>query len=250
MYFSSKHILIATCIGILASAGFGAAAEVLDRSLPENGGPPNPQIQPWMGMSEGSSSRALIDDFNRADGPLGSDWTVQADSFQIVNQAAHGGSTRGTATHNTATGDVVDMDVATDGTTNGQYAAAILNYGGGFSNLLIKVQNNNAGLTQFDYAACYTGVVGDGSSFGLGFFTLSQPFSSAHMTVSVDAARTVTIDLTNVDGGALPDQQYVCSGAPAAEGPALGIGAWTAYASIDNFGDTPVPVELQTFIIE
>ena len=249
MNLRSTLFIFAMCIGILASAGLGGASEVVDISLPENGGPVPSPIKPWLGMPEGNPGRALIDDFNRADGPLGANWTVQVDSFQILSQAAHGGSSLGAATHNTATGDIVDMDIATDGTTNGQYAAAILNYGGGVSNLLIKIQNNASGLTQFDFAACYTGATG-GGLFGLGFFALSQPFSSAHMTVSVDAARTVTIDLTNIDGGAQPDQQYICTGAPPAEGPAIGIGAWTAGSSIDNFGDTPVPVELQTFIVE
>lgn len=250
MNYKRVLFVFAMCIGIMASAGLGGAGDAVDISLPENGGPASPPIKPWLGITGADPGRALIDDFNRADGPLGSDWTVQADTLQIISQQAHGGSARGTATHNTATGDVVDMDVATDGTANGQYAAAILNYGGGVSNILVKVQNNNAGLTQFDYAACYTGVVGDGPSFGLGFFSLSQPFSSAHMTVSVDAARTVTIDFTNIDGGAQPDQQYVCTGAPAAEGPAIGIGAWMSRSSIDNFGDTPVPVELQRFTVE
>ncbi|MCK5378934.1 MAG: hypothetical protein KAJ78_05985 [Acidobacteria bacterium] len=246
---NKRNVIIATCIGMLALGSLGGAADLLDLSLPENGGPEPSPIQPWMGMPEGSPARGLIDDFNRADGPLGADWTVQADSFQIVSQAAFGGPGGGLAlaTHNSATGDVVEMDISYDHSGVSQYAAAILNYGGGATNIFIKVQRQGA-ADSFSNAACYMG--NNGSSFGLGFFTLSQPFSSAHMTVSVDGSRDVTIDFTNIDGGALPDQQYICTGAPAAEGPAIGIGGWEARSSIDNFGDTPVPVELQTFVIE
>ena len=70
------------------------------------------------------------------------------------------------------------------------------------------------------------------------------------MTVTVDAARTVSIDFTDINGGALPDQHYECPGAPAPEGPAIGMGAFTSQTLIDNFGNTPVPVELMSLSVE
>lgn len=230
---------------LVVVAGSLGAEELVDMSLPENGGPAAPELPPWNGIS-GGGSRALIDDFNRANGPLGSDWTVQADTFEIVSQAAVGGPGLALATHNTATGDTVEMDIAVDGTGNSGYSAAVINYGGGSTNLFIKIQNN--GGSYFTNGGCYTG--NNGPGFGLGFFTLTQTFSTAHFRAHVDAARTVTIDLTNIDGGSLPDQQYVCTGGPAAEGPAIGMGGWNAHASIDNYADGPIPVELQRFTIE
>ncbi|MCU0302507.1 MAG: hypothetical protein MUC56_00390 [Thermoanaerobaculales bacterium] len=235
----------ALVVGLMVIAGGLAAAEVGDLSLPQFGGPAAPAPVPWNGSPEGGG-RALIDDFNRANGPLGPDWTVQANTFQIVSQAAVGGPGLALATHNTATGDTVEMDIAVDGTNNASYAAAVLNYGAGVTNLFIKIQNN--GGTQYNYLGCYTG--NNGPSFGLGFYALSQAFTSAHLRVNVDAGRNVTIDLTNVNGGALADQQYVCTGAPAAEGPGIGMGGWNSHSTIDNYADGPIPVELQRFTVE
>jgi len=242
-----SHLMVVVIASLTLLVAAGAAAEVaVDRSLPENGGFPRPELKPWTGFQGVAGGRALIDDFNRSDGPLGPDWTVQAASFQIISQAAHGGSLA-LATHNSATGDTVEMDISVNGSTATQYAAAVVNYGGGSTNLFIKIQNNG-GVTTFTNGGCYTG--NNGPSFGLGFFTLTQNFSTAHMAVTVDAARTVTLDLTNIDGGALPDQQYVCTGAPAAEGPAIGMGAYSNLEIIDNFADGPIPVELQSFTVE
>ena len=239
-------VLIGVC-GLLV-AGVGAAEEPVDRSLPEYTGIPAPELAPWTGLEGGGPGIVgVIDDFNRPDGPLGADWTVQAPSVTIVSEAATGTS-GGLATHNSATGDNVEIDVELNPTAGLQYAAAILNYGGGSTNLFIKVQNNDGGTT-FDRLYCYTG--NNGSSWGPGSMLLSERFASARMAVSVDVARDVTIDLTNIDGGALNDQQYVCPGAPAAEGPALGIGTYgNSAVRIDNFGDGPIPVELMSLSVE
>ncbi|HSL18526.1 MAG TPA: hypothetical protein VLB51_11535 [Methylomirabilota bacterium] len=226
-----NRLLVTSIVSLAALVAGAATASEVDLSLPENGGQPRPEPKPfvWNGTESG---RGLLDDFNRADGPLGPNWTVQAGSFAIVSQAARGSST-GLATHNQGRGDRVAMDIAADGTDATQYAAAVLNYGGGMTNLFIKIQVQ--GSTGFNRGACYMGNNDSANPFGLGFFTLSQPFASARMEVSVDASRTVTIDLTNVNGGALPDQQYVCTGAPPPEGPAIGMAGYAGLASIDNF---------------
>ena len=241
-------VLIGVC-GLLV-AGVGAAEEPVDRSLPEYTGTPAPELAPWTGLEGGGLGMVgVIDDFNRPDGPLGADWTVQAVSLSIVSEAATG-TNMALATHNSATGDRVEIDVMVNPIVATQYAAAVLNFGGGVTNIFIKVQNNGGG-TVFDWGGCYTGNNNSGATFGLGFFSLSETFSSARMAVSVDAGRTVTIDLTNIDGGALADQQYICTGAPPAEGPALGIGTFgNNDVRIDNFGDGPIPVELMTFSVE
>jgi hypothetical protein len=240
------HLFAIAVAGLtmLAAPGIGAE-EAVDLTLPENGGPTPPQLLPWTGLQGADGPRALIDDFNRADGPLGADWTDQAATFQIVSQAARGGLLA-LATHNTATGDTLEMDIAVDGSGSLQFVAAVLNYGGGVSNIFIKVQAQSD--TQFNWGGCY--IANNTNGFGLGFFSLDEPFASAHMAVSVDSSRTVTIDFTNVNGGTLSDQQYVCTGAPAAEGPALGMGAYNNLASIDNFADGPIPVELMRFTVE
>lgn len=237
-------IAVSVALGAV-SGGAARAGELVDISLPQYTGIPRPPLKAWTDGPHGNV--VLHDDFNRPDGPLGPNWTDQASSFAIVSQAAVGGpgATLALATHNTATGDVIEIDVAHTG-ASAQYAAAVLNYGGGVSNIFIKVQDNGNG-SQLDTAACYTG--NNGVAFGLGFFALTVPFTTAHMRVEVDASRTVTIDFTNVDGGA-GAQQYTCPGAPPAEGPAVGMGGWQAFAAIDNFSSGVVPVELMSFSVE
>lgn len=138
----------------------------------------------------------------------------------------------GRATFNSAsgTGDTAEMDVANNGTAV-QYAALLLNYGAGTSNPFLKVQNQDGG-NQFGWAACYTG--NQSGNFGLGFFALSSPFSTAHMKAT-RSGTTVTIEFTSIDGGAQSDQTYVCTGAPAAEGTGVGIAGYAGVARMDNF---------------
>ncbi len=107
----------------------------------------------------------------------------------------------------------------------------MLDFGAGTQNLFIKVQDNGAGGS-FNTAGCYLGNSGDGAQFGLGFFALSSPFTTAHMIVNVDEARVVTLVFTNIDGGS-DAQAYVCDVAPTAEGPFVGIGSYQG-GLIDN----------------
>ena len=244
--FKNRPMVVAMGVLVLMAAGLNAQ-EAVDWTLPENGGLTPPELKPWS-PAAGSDSRAyLIDDFNRADGPLGPEWIVQAGDFQIVSQTARG-SNVGLATYYMDFGmEYAQIDVAATGTAL-QYAAVVLNYGGGTTNLFVKVQvNSGAG---FDYGGCYIGNNNGSGSFGLGFFALDEAFDSATMAVEVDPSRTVTIDLTNVNGGALADQHYVCTGAPPAEGGVYGMGGYAGLAAIDNFSDNFIPVELQRFTVE
>ena len=245
-HLSNRPLVVAMAVLVLMAAGLNAQ-EAVDWTLPENGGLPPPELKPWAGF-EGSKAKAfLIDDFNRPDGPLGPDWNVQAGDFQIVSETARG-SYVGLATyHIDFFMDYAQIDVAATGSAL-QYAAVVLNYGGGTSNLFIKVQvNSGAG---FDYGGCYVGNNSSSGAFGPGFFPLTEAFDSATMVVEVDPSRTVTIDLTNVNGGALPDQHHVCAGAPPAEGGGYGMGGYAGLAAIDNFSDNFIPVELQRLTIE
>lgn len=222
--------VVAVLLGVLAS-GVGAdpapvdLTKVLPYSAPSSipVGGPVPQ--------GGSGTQAILDDFNRADGPIGANWTVHDGFCNVSSNAAVCGST-GRATFNGApgTGDTAEMDVADNGTEL-QYAALLLNYGAGTSNVFVKVQNQSGG-TQFGNAACYTG--NNGAGFGLGFFSLSSLFSTAHMKATRSGS-TVTIEFTNIDGGAQANQTYVCTGAPAAEGTGVGIGGYVGLARMDNF---------------
>ncbi len=163
------------------------------------------------------------DNFNRADGSLGTDWAVLNGSYAIVNQKAVGIEGWARAVYNGMGASQIEADVSLSPTGANQYSALMLDYGTGTQNLFIKVQDNG-GAGYFDTAACYLGNSDIANSFGLGFFYLDYEFTTAHMIVRVDEARVVTLVFTNIDGGS-GTQAYVCAGAPAAEGPLVGIGS-------------------------
>jgi hypothetical protein len=175
---------------------------------------------------------SVLDNFNRPDGAIGSNWTVQNGSCNVSSNAAVcGSSARATFNGAPGNGNSAEADVATVGTSV-QYTGLLLNYGAGVSNLFIKVQQQSPNLGQFTNAACYTG--NNGSAFGLGIFALTSPFSTAHMKAT-RAGDTVTIVFSNIDGGVQPSQTYVCSGAPIPEGTGVGIVGYNATARLDNF---------------
>ena len=171
------------------------------------------------------------DNFNRANGPLGSDWTVRSGSYAIASQKAVGTADYARATLNGIGGSRIEANVSLSPGVVGQYSALMLDYGAGINNLFIKVQDNGTSGS-FNTAGCYLGNNGDTGEFGLGFFFLSEAFTTAHMVVSVDNARVVTLVFTNIDGGS-GTQAYVCGVAPTAEGPLVGIGSWEG-GLIDN----------------
>lgn len=171
------------------------------------------------------------DNFNRANGPLGFAWTVRDGSYSIVNQKAVGTADYARATLNDIVGSRIEADISLSPMGATQFSALMLDYGAGTNNLFIKVQDNNGGGS-FNTAGCYLGNNGDGGSFGLDFFDLSEAFTTAHMVVSVDNSRVVTLVFTNIDGGS-GTQAYVCGVAPTAEGPFVGIGSYQG-GLIDN----------------
>jgi hypothetical protein len=146
-----------------------------------------------------------------------------------------------------AAGDVAEIDIAAVGTAL-QYTGVVLNGDGANPNathLFLKVQSQSAnGL--FSHTACYTG--NNGGSFGLGFITLTQQFSTAHMRASRSGS-TVTIAFTNVNGGTLPDQTYVCTGAPAPAGDKIGVVGFTnSTSTADNFSDGATVLDTFSFV--
>ena len=164
----------------------------------------------------------FMDNFNRANNTLGSNWIKRSGNIDIVSQKAVGISGSALATFNGVGASSLEADVSLTPGGGTQYSALILNYGAGTNDLFIKVQDNNGGGA-FNTAGCYLG--NNSGSFGLGFFNLTASFTTAHMVVSVDTARVVTLAFTNINGGS-GAQVYVCSGAPAAEGSAVGIAAY------------------------
>ena len=220
----------------------GAVDETLGRPAPVGGPVSGGPVPP-------GGTEALLDDFNRADGPIGSNWTVWDGYCNVLSNAAVCGS-MGRATFNSGlgAGDEAEVDIAANGTSL-QYAGLLLNYGAGSSNLFLKVQEQSPYAGQFTNGGCYTGNNDTGGAFGLGFFPLTSPFTTAHMAAT-RVGDDVTIVFSNIDGGAQPDQTYVCSGAPAREGIGVGILGYAGIAQMDNFGSAAIPVELMSLSVE
>jgi hypothetical protein len=231
-FFILVGIILFT-VTLMVSTLVAVAQTPVDQPVDETLGVPAPNGPvPRGGEVPASGTLALLDDFNRADGPIGDAWTVHSGYCNVSSNAAVCGSS-GRATFNTAPGDggFAEADIAVNGTSL-QYTGLVLNYGGGVTNLFLKVQEQSPYPGQFTHAACYYGT---GTPFGLGFFSLTSFFSTAHMAAT-RVGNTVTIQFTNVDGGGQPDQTYVCDGAPDPEGTGIGIVGYVGIARIDNFG--------------
>jgi len=187
----------------------------------------------------------VFDSFDRADGPVGSSWTMHAGFCNVSSHAAVC-SSNGLATFKNSPGggNAAEVDVTAVGNTT-QYAGLLLNYGAGINNLFIKVQQQD-GSGKFHNGACYTGNNNSGAPFGLGFFDLSSSFTTAHMKAS-RLGDAVTIEFSNIDGGVQADQTYVCTGAPAPEGTGIGIVGYNGISRMDNFG---VPAGPQVLLLE
>lgn len=195
-----------------------------------------------VGLAVAAADRAqaatiVLDDFNRPDAAtLGPNWSTQAASIGITsNKAENTAIGFSLATWNGLTSNNVVMDVFDLGTGGAKFAAAVLGYNNNLNNLYIKVQDNGNG-TMFDSYAFYFGINGMNNPAwsASGFASLSSPFSSARMFVSL-AGTTVTLAFdTNFDGTI--DQTYTRGSVPLGLlGSGIGIGAENA-AAIDNFG--------------
>jgi len=226
-----RVVVGASCVFLLTMASAGVAGPV---DLTQLGRPAGVVVH-TQGVRVAAPLLALapfgvLDNFNRADGPLGANWVVQAGSFGIVSLTARGSS--GLATFVGGSGTALEADVATNGTANTDFVGLVLDYADEANNLFLKVQTQNAAGT-FNTAGCYVGNNGTSGQFGLNFFNLSSTFATAHMRVE-RVGTTVTLTFTNIDGGS-GTQTYVCTGAPATGGTGIGMGGFDGVASLDNF---------------
>jgi len=185
---------------------------------------PNPEgtsINP----EDNVSVKGLLDDFNRPNGPIGPNWTNRNGAFNVVNNAAQGG-TQALATYNSATGVRLEGDVECNG-TNLQYTGLVLAYMNITNNYFLKVQQQDGGNT-FDHAAFYYGNNGSGY-----FFLLDYTFTTAHMTVEL-VGNTVTMTFSQIDGGT-GVQTYNHTYGSATGGNGIGICGFSNTARMDNY---------------
>lgn len=214
---------------ILAAYGVGVVSADTDLTLSDTV-PLNSDSSVGVDYVDGDAAVGVLDDFNRADGPLGVNWTVTQGTFRVYNNAAQGGGMHAKAIYNGETGNILQADVQAVGSSL-QYTGLILAYEDTDNCLFVKVQQQDGG-GQFEHAAFYLGSASWGGT-GAGFFDLDSPFSTAHMTVELNGS-TVTLTFSNIDGGA-ETQTYTAYDFPGTAGNSIGICGYNDIARIDNF---------------
>ena len=140
------------------------------------------------------------DDFNRPNGAMGGDWTVQNGAFLISNGKAYStGGDHHWAMHNSASADWRNQKVTVDFLPRVQgpnlfYVGVLLGARTDWVGAFLKVQDNN-GDGLYDRVFFWYGV-NAGSSWGSpGFFNLATPIPSGRMT----AYFTGNGDIANLD---------------------------------------------------
>jgi hypothetical protein len=233
--------LLVLMLTVLIQGGIATAEVDLSLSATPSSGTGNTSINP-QDNTEAASIEAptILDNFNRANGPIGANWTNRAGTFSVVNNAAQGGASA-LATFNGQTSNILEADVAV-GAASVEYVGLVLGYAALNNNLFIKVQHQEAS-PGFDHFACYVGNNGgQGSWTGGGFKPLAENFSTAHMRVALSGT-TVAISFTNIDGNTKPPQTYFCTDAPNTGGNGIGMASFVATnGRIDNFAADVPPV--------
>ena len=203
-------------LGAMLIAASGASAATFDCSVP-------------------------LDNFNRANGGLGSNWSEQAATVNVENNSAtNPNSTTGLATWNKL---VPTQQACVDVSDNGaavQYAGLVLGFGDVDNNAFLKVQDNLSAGT-FQTAFIYYGNNNSSCKITGGCNFPITPFHAGRLHASLDPATAqVTLDIdTNFDN--VPEQSITRSfNAPFNFGNAIGISAY-GHSFLDNFATSPAP---------
>lgn len=208
-----------------------------------------------IGASVTTGSTTGFDNFNRPDGPLGTDWSTGAGgAFEIRGeQFANVGSGNGWALYNGATSlydqAVIEFTLAPNPTSLA-YGAAIIG-AGGTDNTFTKIQGSGS----YTNVGFYHGNGSSMSGYG-GYFTIT-PVTGGRVRVYVtDAGDTMNADIDeDLDG--VFEYHYessglISSGLAAQLGEGLGLGAYATVSRVDDFsanGAGPEPVLQVTDII-
>lgn len=191
-----------------------------------------------------ANSQSFFDDFNRADaGNLGANWTNQAGNLGIssnraistdgnINQATVNGISNALGTYTIA----VDAD---SGGAAGGYVAIVMGYAGTAADqsIFFKLQSQT-GSGLFSNYAFYTGNnVSSGSAYtsGGGFFSMTETYRTARMTMSVSGL-AITVEVDGNINGSIDDTftATMDAGFAAGLGTGAGLGVW-ASGSADNY---------------
>ncbi|MGB0952064.1 MAG: hypothetical protein ACPG31_02455 [Planctomycetota bacterium] len=218
-----------------AQQGFGPALEA-DPALEL--APPGPGAGGSTSSSVLTGATSGFDDFNRADGPLGTDWgSGNGGPFEIRGQQfANLGSGNGWALYNGATSlydqAVIEFTLAPNPPSLA-YGAAIFG-AGGTDNTFTKIQGSGS----YTNIGFYHGNGSSMSGYG-GYFTIT-PVTGGRVRVYVtDAGDTMNCDIDEADDGVFEyhyeSSGLISSGLAAQLGEGLGLGAYAGVSRIDDF---------------
>lgn len=203
----------------------------------------------------GVASAQWSDNFNRPDGPVGSDWTEVSGSWAIVtNQGTKTSSgvneilqhNSASLSYDTSTSklDVFSQDLGS------QFSALLIGLGG-LDTIMVKIQDQDA-VPGFSNIGIYHRVGtswGAWTGTGTGFATLTAPFASARMTVTFPDPDTLMVEL-DTDFNGTPEQIYTKTGVltiAANLGTGFGISGWQATPLFDNFEVSGGPPPVTTY---
>ena len=230
---------------------------VVDRALALN---PHAQVsaQSTGGGSALLGSNSGFDDFNRPDGPLGTDWGGGIGSFEVNgNQLANNGAAIGWVGYTAVASNydlaVIEFDLLRSPTALA-YGAAITGSGGG-ENTYTKIQSNGGGGV-YDNIGYYH-LNGSNGPAGYGLFTPITPVTGGRVRFYVtNAGDTMNVDIDeDIDG--VFEYHYensgiVTSGLAASLGDGVGVSAYGTLSRVDNFslnGGAGEPVLAVTALI-
>lgn len=207
-----------------------------------------------MALAAVGLSQSFFDDFNRADGGLGANYTAVTGAMQILGNEATGtangnGLTLVNAGLFSAAYSVhrVQADVrVTDQSSTLAYVALALGHNGVAAvnnGIFVKLQRQVAG--GFSHIGIYTGAGSSGTGIttsGGAFQAIATPFSAARFTVEVTSATTLYTGIdTNFDN--VDDIVYnsTLNIGTLTVGNRVGLHAYGTLGRIDNYRATAVP---------
>jgi hypothetical protein len=214
-----------------------AAQSVQDMAL-LNGGPDNslPTYDPQ------ARAATYCDQFNRANGPLGADWTTFAGTYNINGNKVDATGTFSYTDNNVAncaaSASKVSVVIGDNPGTALVYVALRIGVNVGGGNFYVKVQDQTA-LGDYRNYGFYVNNGSNPGGYGV-FGVLPIPFDYGRMDVSYDAGTDrMRMDLDQYNDGSIEQTVYSNAGASAwaLSGTGHGVGTYAASGviSFDNF---------------
>ncbi|MBM3989187.1 MAG: hypothetical protein FJ294_14670 [Planctomycetes bacterium] len=205
-----------------------------------------------LALAGNALAQSWSDDFNRANGPIGGNWSALSGTWAVVsNQGAHTATTTNSLLqHTVATGGyastIAELDVFSNAGTASYFAGVLIGLGGTDA-IMVKIQDQSTTVVGFSNIGIYRRTSatawGAWTGTGTGFGALSAPFVSGRIRVFFPNPDTIQVDI-DTDFNGTADQTYTKTGVltfAANLGQLHGICAWNTTALFDNWSVSAAP---------